>query len=81
MPEKLFDSASAREAGKRSGQARYKLTLAQVEAELGTLDTREDAQRRLDRIGVWALSGLLPGSVAGQRSGASRFGSRRMKAG
>jgi len=55
MPKKLFDSASAREAGKRSGQARYKLTLAQVEAELGTLVTLEDAQRRLDRIGVWAL--------------------------
>ena len=65
MPKKLFDSASARGAGKRSGQARYKLTLAQVEAELGTLVTLEDAQRRLDLIKKWALAGLLPGSVAG----------------
>ena len=39
--------------------------MAQVEAELGTLVTLEDAQRRLDRIGVWALAGLLAGSVAG----------------
>ena len=65
MPKQLFDSASAREAGKRSGKARQRLTLTQVEAELGSLVTLEDAQQRLDRIGVWALSGLLPGSVAG----------------
>ena len=46
-------------------KARRRLTLAQVEAELGTLDTLEDAQHRLDKIGLWALAGLLAGSVAG----------------
>ena len=65
MPKQLFDRASAREAGKRSGKARQRLTLTQVEAELGSLVTLEDAQQRLDRIGVWALAGLLAGSVAG----------------
>ncbi len=54
MPKQLFDSASARKAGKHSGKARrqQKLTLTQVETELGSLETLEDAQRRLDKIGA-----------------------------
>ena len=36
-----------------------------VEEAFGPLQTIEDAQRRLERIGVWAAAGLLGGSVAG----------------
>ena len=63
----MFTKETARREGAKGGKAkaRTKLTLTQVEAELGVLTTLEDAQRRLDRIGVWALSGLLAGSVAG----------------
>lgn len=63
----MFTKETARREGAKGGRAkaRTKLTLTQVENELGTLDTLEDAQRRLDRIGVWALAGLLAGSVAG----------------
>ena len=65
MPKQLFDSASAREAGKRSGKARRRLTLERVEAELGLLDTVEDAMRRLDRLGLWISAGMLSGSQGG----------------
>ena len=63
----MFTKETARREGAKGGRAkaRTKLTLTQVENELGVLTTLEDAQRRLDRIGVWALSGLLAGSVAG----------------
>jgi hypothetical protein len=60
-----FNSALGRESGKRSGQARKRLLLSDVEAELGPLLSVEDAQRRLERLGVWAASGLLSGSQAG----------------
>ncbi len=65
MPKQLFDSASAREAGKRSGTIRRnaKLTLNRVEEELGALLTVEDAMRRLDRLGLWITAGLLTGSA------------------
>ncbi len=67
MPKQLFDSASAREAGKRSGKARrqQRLTLSRVEAELGTLETVQDAMRRLDRLNLWISAGLLTGSQGG----------------
>ena len=60
-----FDKRSAKAAGKRSGAARKRLTLEDVETAFGMLDSLEDAQRRLERLGVWAAAGLLPGSVAG----------------
>jgi hypothetical protein len=46
-------------------KARARLTLDKVEAAFGPLDTLEDAQRRLERLCVWAAAGLLTGSVAG----------------
>lgn len=60
-----FDSNSGRAAGKASGRARRGLTLEQVEAAFGQLSTVEDAQRRLERLGVWCAAGLLAGSVGG----------------
>ncbi len=65
MPKQLFDSASAREAGKRSGKARRRLTLERVEEELGPLETIADAMRRLDRLGLWISAGMLSGSQGG----------------
>ena len=52
-----------RKGGKASGKAR--LTLDRVEEAFGSLGTVEDAQRRLERLGVWASAGLLAGSVGG----------------
>lgn len=69
-----------REAGRRGGLTRAKdkkgrfeaaaavgtspLTLEQVEAKLGALDTVEDAMRWLRQIAFWAAGGLLSGTVA-----------------
>ena len=62
-----LDRERARELGKRSGAARrsLKLNLSRVEAAFGPLEAIQDAQRRLERLGVWAAAGLLTGSVAG----------------
>ncbi len=46
--------------GKASGKAR--LTLSRVEAELGPLETIQDAMRRLDRLNLWISAGMLSGS-------------------
>lgn len=60
-----FTSETAREMGRKGGKSKvHKLTLARVEAEFGPLQTLTDAQRRLDRLSVWAASGLMAGSVA-----------------
>ena len=65
-----FTRDTARQAGQKSGIARRDkpkeaLSLERVQQELGRLETIEDAQRRLDLIGVWSLAGMLPGAVAG----------------
>ena len=57
-----FTPQTGTAAGKKSGIRR--LTLRRVEQELGHLETVDDAMRRLDRICLWALGGLLPGVVA-----------------
>jgi len=59
-----FAGERARELGRRGGKARAKLHLERVEAELGALETLEDAQRWLRQIALWAAGGLLHGSVA-----------------
>lgn len=61
------DPERAREAGRKGGQAkaRARLTLSRVEAELPPLTDLDSAMKRLDRIGTWALAGLLQGAVAG----------------
>ncbi len=46
-------------------KARRRLTLERVERELGALDTLEDVNRWLHRIGLWGAAGLLPGVVLG----------------
>ena len=63
MTDGRFTSETGRKAGKAS--ARRKLTLDRVEQEFGPLETVDDAKRRLDRIGIWAAAGLVPGTVAG----------------
>lgn len=72
-----FTKDTARQHGARGGrakaarrlttleQANGRLTLDQVEQAFGSLGSLEDAERRLERIGVWAVAGMLPGSVAG----------------
>ena len=61
----MLDPERAREMGRRGGLARRRpLRLDQVEAELGDLETIEDAQRWLRRIALWAAAGLLHGAVA-----------------
>ena len=58
-----FTPETAREMGSKGGKAKTNtLTLARVEAELGPLETVEDAMRRLDKLNVWIASGLLSGS-------------------
>ena len=44
--------------------ARRRLTLERVERELPPLDSLENAMTRLDRVGLWAATGMLTGSVA-----------------
>ena len=60
-----FTKETARTAGRKGGQVKQRLHLEEVEHAFGQLTTIEDAQRRLERLGVWAAAGLLPGSVAG----------------
>ncbi len=45
--------------------ARRRLTLERVEAELGPLETVDDAMRRLDRLNLWISAGMLSGSQGG----------------
>ena len=42
--------------------AKRKLTLDRVERELGSLESVEDAMRRLDRLNLWISAGMLSGS-------------------
>ncbi len=60
-----LDSERARELNRRSAQVRRRLVLEEVERELGALDSVEDVNRWLWRIGLWGASGLLPGVVLG----------------
>ena len=60
-----FDSGNASAAGRRSGKVRKRLTLEDVERDLGPLATEQDAKRRLERLTVWCAAGLLAGSQGG----------------
>ena len=60
-----LDPERAREIGRKGGRARRKLNLDVVTAELGALDTLDDAMRWLRQIALWAAGGLLHGAVAG----------------
>lgn len=67
MTDRPFDDPErAREAARKGGHAKAarRLTLGRVEAELGALDTLEDAMRWLRTIGLWAAAGMLAGAVA-----------------
>jgi hypothetical protein len=55
----------ARALGQRSGAARRKLTLDDVEAELPALDTPANLRAAYERVARWSAAGLLPGAVAG----------------
>jgi len=59
----MFDARTGAAAGRRSGQVRKRLTVAEVESALGALATPEDAKRRLERLNVWLTAGLLPGAA------------------
>ncbi len=50
---------------RRKARKREVLTLERVEAELGPLETVDDAMRRLDRLGLWISAGMLSGSQGG----------------
>ena len=65
MSDGRFTKDTARQAGATGGRAKKRLSLTDVEAAFGQLNTVEDAQRRLERLGVWASAGLLAGSVGG----------------
>lgn len=52
-------------AGKRSGQARKRLTLEDVEQALGPLESPEDAKRWLGLLAQWCAAGLVSGSQGG----------------
>ncbi len=53
----------ARALGQRSGQARRRLTLEDVERELGRLETPADAQRWARIAFQWGSAGLIPKGV------------------
>ncbi len=61
-----LDREKAREMGLKGGhaKARRRLTLERVESELGPLSSIEDAERWLQKVGVWAAAGMLAGAVA-----------------
>ena len=67
MSDGRFTKGTAQQAGAKGGRAKQAkhLSLEQVEQAFGSLVTVEDAQRRLERLGVWASAGLLAGSVGG----------------
>ena len=69
MSGRIGTTERAKELGRLSGKARKvkaeRLTLERVEAELGPLETVEDAMCRLDRLGLWITAGMLSGSAGG----------------
>lgn len=54
-----FTSKTAKEAGKRSGEARRGQKM-----DMGDLETVSDAKRRLKLLGEWAVEGRIPGAIA-----------------
>lgn len=57
-------AAQASFAAARSAARRRKLTIEDVEQELGQLETTEDAKRWLRQIVIWGAGGLLKGVIA-----------------
>jgi len=55
----------ARTLGQRSGQARRRLTLEDVERDLPPMDSIEHVKDRLETICNWSVAGLVAGSQAG----------------
>ncbi len=54
----------ARELGKRSGEARQRLTAERIEAELPPLDSPQHIREAYQAIQRWGALGLIPGSIA-----------------
>ena len=63
MPRGNPDIARHASEGGRAKARRARLTLERVESELGSLESVEDAMRRLDRLGLWIAAGMLTGSA------------------
>lgn len=66
MAARTFDDPErARAAGRKGGRAKAerRLSLDRVEAELGPLDSLEDAQRWLRTIATWTAAGMLTGAA------------------
>jgi len=56
-----LDSARARELGKRGGKARKRLTIPDVEQDLGPLETEQDTKWRWwERLGTAGLASSAP---------------------
>ncbi len=59
------DTEQAREAGKRSGVARRRLTLDDVERDLPRLDCPEHIRTAYETVQRWACAGMLSAGAAG----------------
>ena len=58
------DSEKGRHLAARSASRRRKLTLEEVELELGELATLADAQRWLKTAFMWGAAGVIPAGTA-----------------
>lgn len=61
----IASSEKAREMADRAKSVRTKLTLEDVTAVLGALDTPEDAKRWLRQLTLWTSAGKIAGVPAG----------------
>lgn len=60
-----LDRERARQLGRRSGERRRRLTLADVERELPPMDTPEHNKRRLPAIFNLGLAGIVSAAMVG----------------
>ncbi|HEV2669543.1 MAG TPA: hypothetical protein VGU74_00460 [Gemmatimonadales bacterium] len=59
-----LDPERARELGRRSGLARARLTLEDVERDLPVLDSPQHIREAYAVVRAWAIAGLLPPGTA-----------------
>jgi hypothetical protein len=64
MPIEPGDRERARALGKRSGEARRRLSLDEIRQELPPLDSPQSIRANLELAQRWAIAGLLPPGTA-----------------